>query len=179
LKNNPKPSSLRVRIYPDPVLTEVCETVEDVNEEVLAYIERMKIVLKSMSNGIGLAASQVGLLLRIYVAYDKLEPGNAGELVAYINPSFKPDENNKAEYESEGCLSFPGISGDVERPTKGVLTYTNESGKKVEEHVESLKARCAQHEIDHLMGISLPQSMTEASLKKSKQMLNRLSKRRR
>lgn len=179
MKSNPEPSSLSVRIYPDPVLTEVCETVENVDENILAYIERMKVVLKSMPNGIGLAASQVGLLLRIYVAYDKLEPGEPGELVAYINPSFKPDDNNQEESKNEGCLSFPGISGDVERPTEGILTYTNENGEKVEEHVENLKARCSQHEIDHLLGISLPQSMTWASLRKSRPMLNRLSKRRR
>tara|TARA_B100001778_G_scaffold334668_1_gene347041 strand:- start:1866 stop:2345 length:480 start_codon:yes stop_codon:yes gene_type:complete len=158
----------------------MCQPVDDPTSQYIQdCIARMKTVLKSMPNGIGLAASQVGLLLRIYVAYDKLEPGNPGDLVAYINPEFEPQSVLTPAIENEGCLSFPGITGDVMRPPSGKLSYINEQGEQVQEDVEGLKARCAQHEIDHLNGISLVQSMTDESKKKARAAIDRLGKRRR
>lgn len=129
-----------------------------------------------MRDGIGLAASQVGLPLRIYVAYDRLEENERGELQAYINPFFEPKSILSPAGEIEGCLSFPGIRGEVMRPENGKLSYINEAGEQVEEQVKGLKARCAQHEIDHLNGFSIHQTMTVDSLKKAQTALNRLSK---
>lgn len=136
----------------------------------------MKVVLKSMPNGIGLAASQVGLLLRIYVAYDRLENGERGDIAAYINPVFEPLNILSPVTETEACMSFPGVSGDVLRPPNGILTYINEQGEQVKEEISGLKARCSQHEIDHLNGVSIIQSMTADSLKKARMAINRLGK---
>lgn len=172
-----KPEELRIVTHPHPSLSITCQEVDELNDDVLAYIDRLKYLLKSMPNGIGLAASQAGLDLRIYVAYDKLEKNEEGEIKAYINPSFKPDNAMDISLEEEGCLSFPGITGKVMRPRSGTLTYLNEEGKLVSESVSGLKCRCAQHEIDHLNGVSINSSMIEESKKKMAPRLKRLEKR--
>lgn len=178
--NLPNPKNLRIIIYPDPVLEKVCKPVEDpTSDYIKACIERMKVVLRSMPNGIGLAASQVGLLLNIYVAYENLEQKEKGDIIAYINPVFDPIDVLSPVSQVEACMSFPGVSGEVIRPPSGELTYTNEQGEQVKETLHGLKARCAQHEIDHLFGINIIQSMTEDSRKKAQLAISRLTKNRR
>lgn len=171
------PSKLRIVLYPHEALLKVCEPVEEINDYILQVCDRMEVVLKSMPHGIGLAASQVGLDCRIYVAYQNLDQNSKyDEVEFYINPEFSPEDILSPVAEEEGCLSLPGIKGDVLRPTSGTLAYTNKKGERVFEHVDGLKARCAQHEIDHLNGVTLVESMTEDSRKRAKAAIARLKK---
>lgn len=103
--------------------------------------------------GIGLAAPQVGVPLRIFVI--DLSLGHKPEnLMVFINPSFV--EREGMQLEEEGCLSLPGFNATVARPKRAVITALNRSG--VERTVEGseLLARAFQHEMDHLEGIVFP-----------------------
>ena len=99
------------------------------------------------TDGIGLAAPQVGVSKRVFVCDD----GN-GHIRKVINPIIEPLTEETQEFE-EGWLSVPGIYKKVERPKKVMLKYLNENGEAVEEIAEDLLAVVVQHENDHLNGI--------------------------
>lgn len=98
------------------------------------------------SNGVGLAAPQVGILKRIIVVLVNEQPK------VMVNPEivFVSDETC---VDNEGCLSFPGQFYDISRPSKVTVKYRNLSGHPMLETHEGLTARCLLHEIDHLDGI--------------------------
>lgn len=171
----PDPKSLKLVIYPNAILTKVCQEVAEIDDQIKAYCERLEQVLRSMKNGIGLAACQAGLSLRIYVAFADMD--NPDSIAAYINPQFKPDPSAPPLEKQEGCLSLPGLQVDVLRPEAGTLTYLDIHGNKQSEYVTGLKARCAQHEIDHLFGKTLLETMTPASSKKATPFIRRFSRR--
>ena len=97
------------------------------------------------SNGVGLAAPQVGILKRIIVVDD----GNG--LIECINPRiiFQKGE----QYGQEGCLSVPGLKGDVKRPNEVIVRALDRNGKEIEYRAKEFLARIFCHEIDHLNGI--------------------------
>jgi peptide deformylase len=99
--------------------------------------------------GVGLAAPQVGVPLRIFVA-DVSAGHRPGELLTFINPEFVEREGTQSE--DEGCLSVPGFTASVKRPTRAVVKGLDRDG--IEQTVEGtgLLARCFQHEMDHLEG---------------------------
>jgi peptide deformylase len=101
------------------------------------------------AEGIGLAAPQVGLGLRVIVV-DVQQEGT--EPLALVNPRILESsrETDKAE---EGCLSIPGVSAGVERPSRVVVEGIDETGHPIRMEAEGLLGRCLQHEIDHLDGI--------------------------
>jgi len=136
---------LKIVTYPDPILRQKAEAVENVNDEIRSLVESMAEVMYK-DDGIGLAAPQVGVSQRIIVV-------DAGEgLISLINPEiiYKGEEKESME---EGCLSLPGIRVDVLRVKKITVRGINESGETVEMDAEGLLARVFQHEIDHLDGI--------------------------
>src|SRR6266568_2043372 len=100
--------------------------------------------------GIGLAATQIGVLLRVFVI-DLSVGRNASDLIVMVNPSFV--EREGAQLEEEGCLSAPGFNATVVRPKRAVLKGLTRDG--VEQTVEGkdLLARAFQHEMDHLDGV--------------------------
>ncbi len=159
---NPDPQKLRLVIYPHASLSQKAEAfeVQEYSREdfipALAYADRLKAVLRSMGErGIGLAANQVGLLKRVFVAYADLNTSKKpSDLRAYINPVILAADGNLEPYE-EGCLSFPGIRGNVMRKPKISLGYFNEERKFCTEEMTGLQARCCLHEIDHLDGINI------------------------
>ena len=113
---------------------------------------RLRMLLDDMAetmykfDGIGLAAPQVGRAIRAVV----IDVGN-GKLLELINPEILQKEG--ACVDSEGCLSVPGIFGDVERAEKVTVEYTTRYGKRRKLEADALLARCVQHELDHLNGI--------------------------
>lgn len=98
------------------------------------------------NKGVGLAAPQIGYLLRIIVVSD------SGNEFAVINPVIKRVSKNKVILE-EGCLSLPKIFKDVERPEKVTVSGLDQGGNKIKIKAEGWLARVLQHEIDHLNGI--------------------------
>jgi peptide deformylase len=101
--------------------------------------------------GIGLAAIQVGVPLRL-VVMDLAKKENEAEPKVFINPEIVSSSEEKSIYE-EGCLSIPDVHEDVERPARVKVKYLDLDGKAHEEDAEGLFATCIQHEVDHLNGV--------------------------
>ena len=99
--------------------------------------------------GVGLAAPQVGVALRLFVA-DPSSGRSTNELVVLINPEIVEQEG--AQREEEGCLSLPGFTAQVARPAQVVLKGLDREGSPVQLDGEGLQARVFQHELDHLDG---------------------------
>ena len=135
---------------PDPRLKEVSKPVEGgVTDEIRALMDDM---LETMYDapGIGLAAIQVGVPLRVIVM--DLAPENEEPQPRYfVNPEILETVEQTQPYE-EGCLSVPDIFDEVERPVRCLIRYLDYDGKQVEEWAEDLYAVCIQHEMDHLEG---------------------------
>ncbi len=138
------------------------------------------------SNGIGLAAVQVGELKRIIVVDTEWESpryreegaplgeGKPGNPLKMINPEIIEEAEERSSY-NEGCLSFPGQYSEVERPATVNIRYMDEHGKEQTLKAEGLLATCIQHEIDHMNGIvfvdhisRLKRDMILRKLKKAK-----------
>lgn len=137
-----------IKKYGEPVLKEVAKEVElsEINDELRKFLDDM---LETMyaSDGIGLAAPQIGVSKRIFVCDD-----GKGVVRKVINPIITPLTEETQEYE-EGCLSIPGIYKKVERPKKIRIEYLNENAEKIIEEVEGFLPVVMQHENDHLDGI--------------------------
>ena len=128
-----------------PVLKQVCEPVKKVDGRLRSFLNDMAETMYHLE-GIGLAAPQVGRSIRAVV----IDIGD-GKLLDLINPVILSKEG--AAVGSEGCLSVPGIFGDVERAEKVTVEYTNRFGKRRTMEADQLLARCIQHELDHLDGV--------------------------
>lgn len=128
-----------------PVLKEVAKPVEHVNKKLRTLIADMAETMYA-TEGVGLAAPQVGESLRIIVVDDHAGSG----LIALVNPEITRAEGSQIG--PEGCLSVPGYFGDVERYETITVKGINEYNKKVTIKAEGFLARIFQHEIDHLEG---------------------------
>ena len=130
----------------NPILKMKAEPVTVFDKKLKFLINDMKKTLYE-ANGVGLAAPQIAVSRRIFVADD----GVSG-FEAYINPEWKPDGEEK-EIDSEGCLSVPEFFGEVERYANVIVHYQDMKGKRKTKKASGLLARCIQHETDHLNGI--------------------------
>jgi len=140
---------LDIVVYGDPVLEKKGEKVKEINDEIKKLVEDMYETMKA-APGIGLAAPQVGKSLQLAIV-DLSAGENPEERIVLINPEIVEEEGTQRE--EEGCLSFPGIFGFVERPYKVKVKYTDLDGKEKTIEGEGLLARALCHEIDHLNGI--------------------------
>jgi peptide deformylase len=150
----PDPASLRLVVYPDPVLKKVAKDVDQFDEWLKAFVERMKDLMVE-HKGVGLAAPQVGVSLRVFVASPS---GLREDAVAYINPVFSDEEGT--EDGEEGCLSLPDIRTKVARYTSLRIEALDVNGQPFSANLEEFPARITQHENDHLDGILLLDRMS-------------------
>jgi peptide deformylase len=136
-----------VRKLGDPVLRASALPVERFDEQLAAEIERMGELMHD-ALGVGLAATQLGVLHRVLVYQAHPED----PVTALVNPvlEWTSDELEVAE---EGCLSLPGVHVEVERPARVRVRAQDGSGDQIEVEAEALEARVIQHEIDHLDGV--------------------------
>lgn len=132
-----------------PSLRQTAIPVEKFDQELATLVDNMVETMR-ISEGIGLAAPQVNIMLRLFVIDRKLI-NEEWEAQVYINPEII-DAQGLESYE-EGCLSIPGIRAEVDRPFKIWVKYQTIEGKPIEEEMEGLLARVFQHEYDHLDGI--------------------------
>ncbi|MDP6546620.1 MAG: peptide deformylase [Phycisphaerae bacterium] len=140
------PASLQVVKYPDPRLREICTPVETFDEPLVRLVMGMfKLMLES--RGVGLAAPQVGVAVRLFVASPSFSPE---DLNIYINPRIV--EASGTIEEEEGCLSFPQIYTKVKRDATVVVEALDLEGNTFQETCGDLHSRIIQHEIDHLEG---------------------------
>jgi peptide deformylase len=138
-----------VLTYPDPFLRRPAGPVTEFGPALDALIADMA---ETMWNepGIGLAATQVGVDLQLFV-YDLEVSRDPAKVQVVCNPSFTVMEGE--ETDEEGCLSVPGFTAEVKRAARVVLEGRDRNGEPVRLDVEGLHARVLQHETDHLNGI--------------------------
>jgi peptide deformylase len=134
--------------YGTDVLHRPAQAVGDVTPEIQQLIDDM-IQTMYAAPGIGLAAPQVGVPMRIFVA-DLSVGRNPADLLTFINPEFI--ERDGMQLEEEGCLSVPGFNATVVRPSRVVLKGLDRNGQEQTQEGTGLLARCFQHEMDHLEG---------------------------
>jgi peptide deformylase len=149
------PLRLRIVTYPDPVLRQPAEAVTEFNDEVRGVAHRMLELMRE-APGVGLAAPQVGLSWRVFVANPTGEPGDDR---VFINPEIVEASRDVAAME-EGCLSLPEIRGEVQRPRRVTVRAIDLDGERFELTSDELPARVWQHEIDHLDGVLIIDKMT-------------------
>ena len=137
----------QIRQYPDVALKMQARPVERFDDELRSLVERMKLLMKDAS-GIGLAATQVGVLQRLFV----FQPNEDDDPVAIVNPEIV-ERSEETDVDDEGCLSIQGILVPVERAVAVTLVGRNEEGEEVRYELEDVYARAAQHETDHLDGV--------------------------
>ena len=155
---------LEILIAPNKNLTKKSVEVKNIDNEEKDLMSRM-LELMYKSNGIGLAAPQVGIQKRLLVIDLNFEDPNAPPNV-FINPEIISSSASLDTYE-EGCLSIPGVYLNVLRPSSIKLSYRDEMGRPKKMNADGLMARCIQHEIDHLNGICFVDKVTdEDELKK-------------
>ena len=135
--------------YGDQILHEPARRVETVTAEIDRLVEDM-IETMYAAPGIGLAATQVGVPLRIFVV-DVSIGRNPADLIVMINPEFV--ERDGMQLEEEGCLSVPGFNATVVRPERAVVKGLDRTGQDQQREGSGLLARAFQHEMDHLDGM--------------------------
>jgi len=138
---------LQILEFPDPRLRTVAKAVPEVDGELRELVDNM---LETMydASGIGLAATQVNVHLRVLVT-DTSEDRDQPRV--YINPEITVLDENLGSYD-EGCLSVPGFYEEVHRPRRISVTALGRDGESFTEELDGLNAICLQHEIDHLDG---------------------------
>ncbi len=137
----------QIRQYPDPVLRMQAREVETVDDDLGSLVERMEHLLRD-ANGVGLAATQVGVLRRVFLFL----PDPEQEPLALVNPRLV-ETSDERESDDEGCLSLQGVVIPVERHERVTIEATDLEGKEIRLELEGLPARIAQHELDHLDGV--------------------------
>jgi peptide deformylase len=161
--------------YPAEVLRRKADPVPKVTDEVRAVAQRM-IQLMDDAEGVGLAAPQVGLSWRLFVAHVPEDEGRSADAspvtatrrpTVYINPVISAPEGAPVP-SSEGCLSLPDIRGDVLRPPIVTITATDLDANQFTTRGAGLLARCWQHELDHLDGVLIIDRMTQMSRLKNR-----------
>lgn len=128
----------------DEVLARKCREVTEINDRIITLLDDMTETMR-VENGVGIAAPQVGIARRICI----IEP-EEGQVTELINPEIL--EAKGSTMSCEGCLSVPGVLGDVERPESVKVKYMNRKGETIEEELVGFPAIVVSHEVDHLNG---------------------------
>jgi peptide deformylase len=134
-----------IRKFGDPVLKTRASPVESFDESLVRLTQDMLATMRD-NEGVGLAATQVGRLKRVFVAAIE------DDEYVIVNPVLT-DISETTETATEGCLSIPGIQVDVERPTAVTISGQDVSGRPLQIEASDLLARVLQHEVDHLDGV--------------------------
>jgi len=164
-------SELTIIHYPDPRLQEVCDPVETFDASLRAFVERM-FELMFTRRGVGLAAPQVGVAVRLFVASPTSQEDDRR---VYVNPRIIAAEGRQDS--DEGCLSFPDISCRIKRHNVVTIQAFDVKGNRFEETGEELAARIFEHETDHLDGILLSDRMGSVAKLANRRALKELEQR--
>jgi peptide deformylase len=144
----------QIRQYGDPVLRMRAPEVESFDDDLVRLVGRMKPLMADAA-GIGLAATQVGILRRVFV----FQPDPEEPALAVVNPVLS-ERSDETAVDDEGCLSLQGVLVPVERHTSVVLEGADERGEPLRLELEGQGARVAQHELDHLDGVLMLERTT-------------------
>lgn len=164
-----KHKQLKIVFYPHPVLRVKAKPVEGITDEVRAVAQQMLRIMHE-APGVGLAAPQVGLSWRMFVANPS---GEAGDDHVFINPVLSGSGRETSERE-EGCLSLPGVNAVVRRPKVVTIEAMNLEGETFRMSSDDLPARVWQHEYDHLDGVLIIDRMSEIDRLANRKLLREL-----
>jgi peptide deformylase len=159
-------------LYPDPVLLKPTEPVEDVDDDTRQLIEDMTATMYA-APGIGLAANQVGATVRVCIV-DLSAGERSGELKVLVNPVVKKVEGS--DLDEEGCLSFPEIVLEIERPYRATIEALDENGQPITVESEGLLARAMLHEIEHLDGKTFLRNISSVKREMVKRKIRKMMK---
>ncbi len=159
----------RITRYPAAVLGKRAEPVEKVNSNIRRLVERMTEIMQK-NKGVGLAAPQVGVSLRLFII--SLD-GTAENVRAYVNPTVTPI--GELGTIDEGCLSVPGIYTKIPRYKRCEVTATDLDGNEFTEQAEGLYSRALQHEYDHIEGITIVNRMGQVARITHRRQLKKLA----
>jgi peptide deformylase len=152
------PAELRIIHYPDPRLREMCTPVEDPTDPAVSELVSRMFELMFESRGVGLAAPQVGVTVRLFVASPTFDPSDCH---VFINPKIVAVDGRQDG--EEGCLSFPDIHCKVRRHETATIRATGLDGEVFEQTGRDLTARIFEHESDHLDGRLLVDRMSRVA----------------
>ncbi|WP_019238422.1 MULTISPECIES: peptide deformylase [Enorma] len=148
-------------VSPDPRLRQECAPVQAITPEVIALAERMKEEMFE-NGGCGLAAPQVGELIQLVIIDTEYDSRATYDPIVLVNPVIVEQSDTLVPF-SEGCLSIPGISCEIERPDRVVVeAYDLDANLMRYEAEGDLFCVCLQHEIDHLHGITMFERLAPA-----------------
>lgn len=151
---------MQILPYPHPALRWKSKPIQEINDGLRKVVAEM-FELMYAAKGIGLAANQVGLPYRLFILNLSGDPEEKDEEIVFINPEIlKRKGTTEGE---EGCLSFPGMYGQVKRAAKIDVEAFDLDGQCFEYSLDDLAARAVQHESDHLDGVLFIDRMTETA----------------
>ena len=143
-----------IRVYPDPILKQVAEPVEEIDESVVEVVQDLVDTMLDAGHSVGVAAPQIGVLLRVMVvdvSNSKLGRDNNHGLLEMVNPEII--ERSGSKMMREGCMSVPDYTGNVTRAEHIVIEFTNRNGQLRVIEANGFEAVAIQHELDHLDGL--------------------------
>jgi peptide deformylase len=159
----------QIRQYPDPVLRMRAREVESFDDELAQLVERMAALMEN-ADGAGLAATQVGVLRRVFV----MRTGENGDTRTLVNPELV-SRSDEVDVDDEGCLSLQGLLVPVERSSSVTVTARDAQGAHVTLELAGFEARACQHEIDHLDGVLMIDRTTDEARREAMAVLRQRS----
>jgi peptide deformylase len=159
----------QIRQYPDPVLRMCARHVESFDDELAQLVERMAELMEN-AEGAGLAATQIGVLRRVFV----MRTGENGDTRTLVNPEivWRSDE---VDVDDEGCLSLQGILVPVQRPSSVKVKANDPQGADITLELSGFEARACQHELDHLDGVLMIDHTTDEARREAMAVLRQRS----
>lgn len=175
--------------YDEPILRTVGQKVDSFGPDLERLGQEMLLKMREWK-GIGLAAQQVDIDRQICVVEVLGKTEDVGTCICdgrnlpldlvmpliLVNPEITFPDENTTDVLEEGCLSFPGVNGDVLRPDRVTVRYQDTMGGAHTLEASGLISRCIQHEVDHLNGVLFIDRMKKESLKKIKKALGRMKR---
>ncbi len=161
-----------IALYPDPVLLKPTQPVEEVDDEVRRLVRDMIDTMRA-APGIGLAANQVGVSSRVCIV-DITAGEQPDQLKVLINPEIRSVEGT--DVGEEGCLSFPDITLEVERPYRAEVEALDLDGRRYTVYGEGLLARVILHEIEHLQGQTFLRNLSSVKREMVKRRIRKMMK---
>lgn len=163
-------------LFGDPVLKKKAQKIEPGALDIDQLIEDMFETMDA-ANGVGLAAPQIGLSIRLFVVDTEpiVDEDEEGLRQAFINPEIVEESGEEWKFE-EGCLSIPGVREDVSRQEVVKIKYQNQNWEHQEMEVDGMLARVIQHEYDHIEGILFTDHISSFKKKLIKRKLENISK---
>lgn len=159
---------LPLRYFDDSILRQKALSIDTIDDSIIKLADEM-IEIMIAAKGVGLAAPQIGKLLRIFVMRDEIMDATGefvlGDPEVIINPTLFNPSSEKVSM-VEGCLSLPGLHVEVFRPQSIHIRYQNLKGEEIEEELTNFRARVAMHENDHLNGVLIIDRISPKERKK-------------